>query len=396
MQMITLTQWLINSMNSDAYRAGTLDGWKHPKVDQKMLDQIGGMSNLQKQAKELERDNVFGKSGRVKIDWYNLGSDIKQIHYHTSIMPELCKREKILDPREEQIKQTTQVELWKKQVEDEQWILSYYDEILEHLKAGKIVKDAKDTLLFICLNAVVKQKEFVWERVFSGRVFHNTKTFKNDGYRDRICTILKKYSPYYEDGMDEEQLLAAHEIHSYAQTLEWKGPLQYIIDEKYLVDTCKDRYGVVLNSQTMEHAAIKNLFGCKKIFTIENKANYENMIYQDDTLYIFCHGFFSPKEVRFLRGILEIVPSECTFYHWGDMDYGGIRIFQFIKKNVFPKLQPYCMDPDAFQKAIDRGAGIALQSSTRKKLVCMDAGELTPLKEAILYADQTIEQELLL
>ncbi len=111
--MITLTQWLINSMNSDAYRAGTLDGWKHPKVDQKMLDQIGGMSNLQKQAKELERDNVFGKSGRVKIDWYNLGSDIKQIHYHTSIMPELCKMEKIPDPREEQIKQTTQVELWK-------------------------------------------------------------------------------------------------------------------------------------------------------------------------------------------------------------------------------------------------------------------------------------------
>ena len=29
--------------------------------------------------------------------------------------------------------------------------------------------------------------------------------------------------------------------------------------------------------------------------------------YRKDTLYIFCHGFFSPKEVRFLKTICDLV-----------------------------------------------------------------------------------------
>ena len=68
------------------------------------------------------------------------------------------------------------------------------------------------------------QQEFIWERVFSARVFHNSKTFQNE-YKNSIVTILKNCSPYYEEEIDAETLLAAHNIHSYAQTLEWKAVL---------------------------------------------------------------------------------------------------------------------------------------------------------------------------
>ena len=66
-------------------------------------------------------------------------------------------------------------------------------------------------------------------------------------------------------------------------------------------------YGTIINTQTMEHARAYALSGCKRIMTIENKANYEDMSYRKDTLYIFCHGFFSPKEVRFLKTICDLV-----------------------------------------------------------------------------------------
>ena len=167
----------------------------------------------------------------------------------------------------------------------------------------------------MCLNAVAAQQEFIWERVFSARVFHNSKTFQNE-YKNSTVTILKNYSPYYEEEIDAETLLAAHNIHSYAQTLEWKGCLEYRLDNGNVVDTDENTYGTVINSQTMEHASVTDLSGCKRIMTIENKANYESMIFSEETLYIYCHGYFTPKEVRFLKKIPELADADCEFLHW--------------------------------------------------------------------------------
>jgi len=218
--------------------------------------------------------------------------------------------------------------------------------------------------------------------------------------------ILKVYSPYYEDAMEEhaldngevngDELLAMHEIHSYAQTLEWKGPLQYQMDTGVVIDTTDNTYGVVLNTQTLIHSEPFALPNCKRIMTIENKANYEDMDYKDDVLYIFCHGYFTPKEVRFLKGLSEMVDEKCEFLHWGDMDYGGISIFQFIKRTVFPKLRPYKMDSESFYRALEMDAGIPLEKFSREKLEKKEAGLLEDLKQCILDSNQTIEQERLL
>jgi len=31
-------------------------------------------------------------------------------------------------------------------------------------------------------------------------------------------------------------------------------------------------------------------------------------------------------------------------YHWGDIDLGGIRIFEYLKRHFFPQLRPFRMD----------------------------------------------------
>lgn len=156
-------------------------------------------------------------------------------------------------------------------------------------------------------------------------------------YEDRILSVLKAKSPFYIEEMSDDELLDAHNIHSYAQTLEWKGTLQYIINDEKVIDSSSQIYGTIINTQTMEHARAYALSGCKRIMTIENKANYEDMSYRKDTLYIFCHGFFSPKEVRFLKTICDLVSEECEFYHWGDLDYGGICISSLLRRRYFIK-----------------------------------------------------------
>ena len=122
----------------------------------------------------------------------------------------------------------------------------------------------------------------------------------------------------------------------------------------------------------------------------------EEMKYREDTLYLFCHGFYSPKERIFLKRLMEVAEGEIQYFHWGDMDMGGIRIFRFNKKNIFPKLKPYKMDREAFQEALERGAGIPLEEKKKEKLEKLNAGELEELKKCILEKGVEIEQEILL
>lgn len=208
--------------------------------------------------------------------------------------------------------------------------------------------------------------------------------------------LIKKYSPLYAEGMTEDELLTAHGILSYAQTLEWKGALQYRMEAGAVIDTSNLPYGTVLNAQTLDHAVPVALPGIKRIMTIENKANYESMTYEPDTLYIFCHGFFSPKERRFLERLAELAEEGVEYLHWGDMDYGGIRIFLFNQKKLFPELRPYRMGKADYEAAIGMHAGIELEPEKREKLEHMDAGALEELKNCILEKNLEIEQEVLL
>lgn len=161
------------------------------------------------------------------------------------------------------------------------------------------------------------------------------------------------------------------------------------------IDTSQNLYGTIINAQTLEHASPLRLPDVKQVIIIENKANYEKQKYKRDTLYIFCHGFFSSKEVRFLKKIVDVAEDNVEYYHWGDMDYGGIRIFQFNKANIFPELQPFKMLKRDYERAVAQGAGVSIEAGKRKKLELLIAGDLEELKQCILEYGLEIEQELL-
>lgn len=391
---MTLAQWLIQKINTKSYRAGRLTGMMHPAVDQKMIDRVGGKHHLLDQAKELERDERL--KGLFRADWSGMKTDIKKLDFSVDIMRELCRREGIEDPRMRQLRFMGQVERWRREAGAD-WLSPFYEHLGKRLEEGDEVKDIdlENEEYFRCLNALARNTEPVWKRIFSAAVFYDSKRFQND-YQSRMVTMLTKYSPFYEEGMTDEELLAAHGILSYAQTLEWKGALCYRLEPGETIDTSRQIYGTVLNAQTLERAEPVSMPGIKRIMTIENKANYESMEYADDTLYIYCHGFFSPKERKFLKHLSEIAEPDTEYLHWGDMDYGGIRIFQFNQRELFPSLKPYRMGREEFMKAVGLHAGIKIEAGKRRKLEEMEAGCLEELRKCILETNMEIEQEILL
>lgn len=408
----SLSRYIIEKAECDSYRAGTRSKQWHIEADQKLLDAVGGRSVLLRQAVELEK--LTGISGKIIVKWKAVRTEIEKITVSSDAIPLLCQVEQIEDPRERQLSQMELTESWKSRVAQADWLIPYYDHILERLNSGKLVKDVpglEDPLFFLFLNKTAEERKPLYRRAFSAQVctiwngiaqtkqseskITPTKRFEKI-YQSAVLSVLKQYSPLYEEGMSDEELLTAHGILTYAQTLEFKGAVSYRIDDGPAISTAAQIYGTMFNKQTLENAVPISIVGIRQIMTIENKANYEKMQFRPDTLYIFCHGFFSPPERKFLSRVVALAGTDTEYFHWGDMDYGGIRIFKFLQKNLFPKLKPWKMDVTDYKMALQMGASISLETDKRERFEQMDAGVLTPLKEAILKNGKEIEQELLL
>lgn len=408
----SLSRYIIEKAECDSYRAGTRSKQWHIEADQKLLDAVGGRSVLLRQAGELEK--LTGISGKIIVKWKAVRTEIEKITVSSDAIPLLCQVEQIEDPRERQLSQMELTESWKSRVAQADWLIPYYDHILERLNSGKLVKDVpglEDPLFFLFLNKTAEERKPLYRRAFSAQVctiwngiaqtkqseskITPTKRFEKI-YQSAVLSVLKQYSPLYEEGMSDEELLTAHGILTYAQTLEFKGAVSYRIDDGPAISTAAQIYGTMFNKQTLENAVPISIVGIRQIMTIENKANYEKMQFRPDTLYIFCHGFFSPPERKFLSRVVALAGTDTEYFHWGDMDYGGIRIFKFLQKNLFPKLKPWKMDVTDYKMALQMGASISLETDKRERFEQMDAGVLTPLKEAILKNGKEIEQELLL
>ena len=403
----SLSRYIIEKAECDSYRAGTRSKQWHIEADQKLLDAVGGRSVLLRQAGELEK--LTGISGKIIVKWKAVRTEIEKITVSSDAIPLLCQVEQIEDPRERQLSQMELTESWKSRVARADWLIPYYDHILERLNSGKLVKDVpglEDPLLFLFLNKTAEERKPLYRRAFSAQVctiwngiaqtkqseskITPTKRFEKI-YQSAVLSVLKQYSPLYEEGMSDEELLTAHGILTYAQTLEFKGAVSYRIDDGPAISTAAQIYGTMFNKQTLENAVPISIVGIRQIMTIENKANYEKMQFRPDTLY-----FFSPPERKFLSRVVELAGTDTEYFHWGDMDYGGIRIFKFLQKNLFPKLKPWKMDVTDYKMALQMGASISLETDKRERFEQMDAGVLTPLKEAILKNGKEIEQELLL
>ena len=388
--MQCLTKYLIQTADGPAYRSGNLDGMRHPAVDGKMIRAAGGMKKLLEEADELER------TGLIRTERKNLGADIVRIHYPVSAVPELCRRAGVEDPRERQLRWIRTAGKWAGEAEGT-FLEPYYEVLLRRLAAGQDVKkpDMEDEDFFRCLNRTAAVDTPVWRRQFSKEVLHDSKLFEKK-YQDKVVTVLDQYSPLVEEGMTADDILRVHGIKTYSQTLEWKGSLIYRIGNGSPIDSSVNIFGTVINAQTLEQAVPSAAPGIRRIMLIENKANYESMDFRENTLYIYCHGFFSPKELKFLSALTEIADENIEYLHWGDMDLGGIRIFLYNQRKLFPGLKPYRMDEENYKAAVEGGAGIPLKKEKKEKLQKLDAGCLENLKMLILENEMEIEQESLL
>ena len=80
--------------------------------------------------------------------------------------------------------------------------------------------------------------------------------------------------------------------------------------------------------------------------------------------------------------------------HSGDLDYGGILIYRYIKQKIFPDLMPFQMDGEIYHKY--EKYAVKMEPETLKKLKKMQMNgspELAELRELLSREGKGLEQE---
>lgn len=81
--------------------------------------------------------------------------------------------------------------------------------------------------------------------------------------------------------------------------------------------------------------------------------------------------------------------------HWGDIDLGGIRIFQLLQSRFFPGLRPYRMDAETLLRYEAQAAPVSDEYADRLRQALDDPryAQWLPVFQVMLERRIRLEQE---
>ncbi|WP_458250540.1 Wadjet anti-phage system protein JetD domain-containing protein [Geobacter anodireducens] len=277
----------------------------------------------------------------------------------------------------------------------EEWISNFVQYLLGRWSCNKKAVGLKpgDTnsarMLVRALEAVsVGRHRNLDLRTFSTREFGDSKVM--EGMLSRFGAVWKRYNP---TDLSKDELFETLGLVKFPHPLLLRGSVVVQLQGRAL--DCEGLYPYVgLPPQSILGVSAGN--APKFVLTIENLTSFNRYTAEilDDGLVLYTSGFPSPGIADFLRLLDRAMPPSAQFFHWGDVDEGGLKIFAYIQGLIQRPLVPHLMSPDQLARygtancdvRVVEIAKIAHRSSTTKVLA-----------SAILSTDppKTLEQEYL-
>lgn len=384
------------------------DNWRAEKVGNKTFKKI--QEKLYKKdnsQKEICNRILVEWEGKkyVKVDWYTYPTYVGQNGFKFSLKDKNVFYEIAgIKPKEQRIIEYSEWVSQKLLETRKNWIQNYYERMLKDLEKGTISKDlekeyeaiyqTENAELFQCLDELNLLDELTYVRVFSKKVFHNSKKFEKM-YKKKIISRMNEWGEggFYKE-TPEKDILRLMNLDDYSTTLSVKGALRVKLKGEE-IDYGKFLYGCDITTKMLEEMELLEEQKIKKVITVENKANFVSMPMEEETLIIFTHGFLAPLECKVLKEIESVLSEEASYYHAGDLDLGGIRIFNFIKNKIFPRLEPMNMDVETYEKYLTYGETPDVQDKDDywKKIEKEKSEPFEELIDKILEWKLIIEQE---
>lgn len=343
------------------------------------------------------------KRGLILIKWISKDNIIERISFNLKDMDkfyDICgsqKKEDVINDVLDQLGHFAEIIY---SVEIKNMLNDFIAQINKKQSVPKVIEDdeKRQNILDILLgiDEIIKSDESLYERVFSKKYIKNSKTFEKK-YRTTTISLLKKYFEGFMD-LDDDEVLSSVGIIKTNNDLNIKGSIIFKLEDSEL-DLSGFLYGVGLNDRTISEISLKS-FSFDRVISVENKANFNYLCqHEKDALIIFSGGFYSPSHRRFLLRLyndIKKIDKNVEFYHWGDIDFGGINIYRHIKNNIIKDLKPLLMDVKTIEKNIDYCEKIDSDDYIKKLSRLLDDKSIAEMHGVIQYIIKkriTLEQE---
>lgn len=231
------------------------------------------------------------------------------------------------------------------------------------------------------LEACFTVEEETFQREFSARVLGDSKAFEK--IRKKVGSILWEYGdfPDYETLFDDLNILK-NPGHVYL-----KGDAKMVIGGQ----TIDLRYfkGDIAISSIDLRAMIQFEVRCQNVMTIENLTTF-HAYPATDACAIYLGGFHNQLRRDFICKIHAQNPKQ-TYWHYGDIDAGGLYILQHLRRQTQIPFEPFRMDVETLRSHLAQTR--PLTENDRKRLAHFIGSEFDTLVRFMLEHDCKLEQE---
>lgn len=223
-------------------------------------------------------------------------------------------------------------------------------------------------------------------RTFSTREFNDSKVMER--MLSRFGSVWKRYHP---SDLTSDELFETLGLVKFPQPLLLRGPVALQLIARTLhCDGIQPFVG-------LPPQAIRGVIIDKQpsyVLTVENLASFNRYAseIQDGGLILYSAGFPAPGVADFLRMLDSSLSSSIPFFHWGDIDEGGLKIFNYIQGLLTRTLRTHLMSSEL----------LAIYGQSNQKLRIKEVqriadknSEVSLIVEAILSTNppKTLEQE---
>ena len=277
-----------------------------------------------------------------------------------------------------------------------EWMNVFKEELIEKFdKTGKfgqlLSSDYKLNMELIeCLIAIDKLALTpIHERVFSANNFGDSKYFQNE-LKGKLMTIINRYTESEDDSDSLQQVC----LFKNPENLFFCGPLE-IHFENGIFDASIFKQGATLLGQYVSDIKCLSSNKINSVISVENRATYELMIDEkpEDALIFYHGGFASSVKRAFLKLLYTNLP-DIKYYHWSDIDLGGVRIYKGIK-SLIPTIKPLLMGKEVLDKYADMAIDIKEDyfEKVKRSLQSETDHEVIAILELISSRKVKLEQE---
>lgn len=277
----------------------------------------------------------------------------------------------------------------------EAWIAEWVEELLDkwgknQTYAGLSVENLEQARLLVrALEAVAAGKQQNLDiRTFSVRELGASKVMEN--MLSRFITIWRKYHADTEE-LSADELKEALGLVKFPHPLLIRGPIRIQLVNR-VIDCTNIEPFMGLSPQSIKE--IDKSSTPEFVLTIENFASFSRYTSEvpDNGLIIYTAGFPAPGVVDFLRLLDLTYPIDVPFYHWGDIDEGGLKIFLYIQSVLSRTLKAHQMTQqllDAIGQPND-----TLRTDELKRIADVNTETMHIVKAMLSSAPpKTLEQE---